>query len=152
MATVHIFSIHDRNGPVLGFDLRDVLRALGPLLPGSDWFVEIEEATGDVAEVRPGRWLSSAELLDLADGLAQTRDGVAVAFPTSVGRRAGAEDLSLEAFPVSRAELAIAAVDSSWFEVYAKDPAVANLLRHRFTDVREEDARDYFPAAVTEGR
>ncbi len=38
----------------------------------------------------------------------------------------------------------IAAVDSSYFEVYAKDSRVTELLRRRFKDVREEDAQVHF--------
>ncbi len=53
---------------------------------------------------------------------------------------------NLGAFPTSAAQLAISAIDSSYFDVYAKDPAVAELLRRRFADVREEDADAYFDA------
>jgi hypothetical protein len=147
MNTICIFSIHDRDGPVLAFDLKHILQALGPLLDGWIWYVDgLDTVGGNSWPACPnGSWVSSGELTRLASEITQTIDGTFIAFPAELGmRNTSTADLSESAFPTSRAKLMILAVDSSFFEVYAKDPAVIELIRPRFMDVREVDPKVWF--------
>ncbi len=146
MNSVQIHSIHDRNGGLLAFDLKDILEALKPLLHRWTWHVgNLETVSNAVPITEPeGKWLSSRELTAFANAIAQTIDGTFIAYPKEHRTRgASVGDLDeLEiAFPTSLAELMIVATDSSYFEVYAKDPKVTELLRRRFKDVREVNAR-----------
>lgn len=150
MSSVQVHSIHDRNGGLLAFDLKDILEALEPLLHRWTWHVgNMETVSNAVPIAEPeGQWLSSRELTDFANAIAQTIDGTFIAYPKEHGTRGVSEVGDLDeleiAFPTSLAELMIVAVDSSYFEVYAKDPKVTELLRRRFTDVREKDPNVYF--------
>jgi len=47
-------------------------------------------------------------------------------------------------FPTSAAQLAILAVDSSYFDVLTKNPCHIEQVARRFTDVRIEDPANYF--------
>jgi hypothetical protein len=149
MNSVQIHSIHDRHGGLLAFDLKDILEALEPLLDGWTWHVGNLETVSNAPIAEPeGQWLSSRELTDFANAIAQTIDGTFIAYPKEQGTRGVSEVGDLDeleiAFPTSLAELMIVAVDSSYFEVYAKDPKVTELLRRRFKDVREKDPTVHF--------
>jgi hypothetical protein len=149
MSSVQIHTIRDHNDGLLAFDLKDILKALEPLLDRWMWHVgNLETVSNAVPTAEPeGKWLSSRELTEFADAIAQTIDGTFIAYPKEEGMRSasvGDLDQIKTEFPASRAELMILAIDSSYFEVYAKDPRVTGLLRRRFTDVREEDPKVYF--------
>lgn len=149
MNSVQIHTIHDRNGGLLAFDLKDILEALEPLLDRWTWHVgNLETVSNAVPIAEPeGKWLTSRELTEFANAIAQTIDGTFIAYPKEQGTRSasvGDLDEIKTAFPTSRAELMILAIDSGFFEVYAKDPRVTGLLRRRFKDVREEDPNVYF--------
>jgi hypothetical protein len=150
MSSVQIHTIHDRSGGLLAFDLKDILEALEPLLDRWTWHVgHLDTVSNAVPTAEPeGEWLSSRELTDFANAIAQTIDGTFIAYPKGQGARGVSEVGDLDeleiAFPTSLAELMIVATDSSYFEVYAKDPKVTELLRRRFKDVREKDAKVYF--------
>jgi hypothetical protein len=148
MNSVQIHSIRDRNGGLLAFDLRDILKALAPLLDRWTWHVGDLEIVSDGPMTEPdGEWLSSRELTDFANAIVQTIDGTFIAYPKEQGTRSapvGDLDEIKIAFPTNSAELMILAIDSNHFEVYAKDPRVTELLRRRFKDVREEDPKVYF--------
>jgi len=147
MGAIHVYSIHDRDGALLAFDLKDILHALQPMLHRWIWYVdELETVSTDTTDdVADGTWLSSSKLLHWAEGLAQTVNGTFIAFPKELaGATPGSADRGVADFPASQAELVIKAVDSSFFDVCAKDAAVAALLRRCFKDVREEDSENYF--------
>ncbi|HET8670696.1 MAG TPA: hypothetical protein VFM05_08750 [Candidatus Saccharimonadales bacterium] len=55
-----------------------------------------------------------------------------------------AKDLNLAFFPENEIHLAIVAVDSTYFEVYAKDQSVVANINDRFTTVMLHDPIDYF--------
>jgi hypothetical protein len=61
------------------------------------------------------------------------------------------EDVNLGLFPTSKAELAIVAVDSSFFEIYAKDPQLVTALQHHFKEVRLQDPASYFHVSGASG-
>jgi hypothetical protein len=155
---VKIVSIHDEDpsSGVLSFDLKDVLKALQNHL-GSWSFCVIEiDAVGkrvdefcDAVQSARGRgiWASREELEDIAARAEQTISAEILGFPAELNRSSLSEqDLNLACFPVSKAEVAIVAVDSSYFEVYAKNSAVLDAIRGAFQDVREEDPAPYFSA------
>jgi len=88
--------------------------------------------------------MSYCDLLNQARKVYQTVAGAFLAFPRGLNMKSiAADDLNLRAFPSSRAELAIVAVDGSFFEVFAKDPELLTPLR-KFPDVREENPAAYF--------
>jgi hypothetical protein len=147
MSSVSVLSIHDSNGPLLAFDLKDILQALKPIMDRWTWYVYSLETVGDVSGPAcwDGTWLTTGELMNLASEVTQTIEGTFIAFPHEPGgRNTAATDLNERAFPTSRAELLITAIDGGFFEVYTKDRKVTELLRRRFKDVREEDPNMYF--------
>jgi len=88
--------------------------------------------------------MTSEELIGHAQGIYQTIEGDFLAFPRQVDpSTVTSDELSLRAFPASRAQLAIVIVDGGFFEVYAKDPDFLGPLR-QFKDVRNENPREYF--------
>jgi hypothetical protein len=156
---IQILSIHDRRDACLAFDLKDVLRALGRHLEQWIWCIteldcigsRTEAVTQQVKAARGrGVWMHSAEMMKLAGDMDQTIDGEIIAFPKDIDRHSiEARELNVSAFPGSRAELAIRAVDSSFFEVYTKDPEIAHLLRRQFKDIHSEDPTRYFSDACS---
>jgi hypothetical protein len=150
---VSIVSIHPDPARPLALDLKDLLIALKPdwnqwiwCVRNLDWLgADSELVCRDVEAAGPaGLWLTSEELYSHASGVYQTIEGDFLAFPREVDPIAvnGAE-LDLGAFPVSRAELAIVAVDGSFFDAYAKDSEVLAVLR-QFGSVRDENPSLYF--------
>jgi hypothetical protein len=153
---LYIVSIHDEEAerPVLAIDLQHIVAALAPFC--QEWIfcvVDLDAvgpgASGLCAEVDAagghGVWLSSVELGARVAGLEQTIDGTVLAFPKDTDVPAvSLTELELNRFPSSRAVAAIVAVDGSYFEVYAKQSRVAELLRCTFRDVRQHDPADYF--------
>lgn len=153
---VYVLSIHDEESdrPVLAVDLKHILAALRTV--AGDWMFWINglDATGTGAELLRSRiaaasgrgiWLSLDELQACADAIEQTIEGVVLAFPKDTApTTVSAEDLEVSSFPRSRAVCAIIAVDSSYFEVYAKDGAVVEHIRSTFHSVVEHDPIDYF--------
>lgn len=152
---VYIVSIHDEEPDrrVLAVDLRHILAALESF--ARHWIFCVTKLDAIGSGVEPlmqqvessprGVWLSYAEMVSWAGRIEQTLDGTVVAFPggTSVE---GVEQSELipGSFPASRALCVIEAVDSSYFEVYAKDRAVKETLHHLFSHVIERDPAEYF--------
>jgi hypothetical protein len=151
--SIVIVSLHpDREKP-LPVDLKDILTALGPQLSSwiwcvrnLDWLGEQVDAICKTAEAaRPGGiWMDSGDLLKRARCVYQTIEGEFLAFPRDVDpNTVPARELDLRAFPASRAELGIVAVDGVFFEVYAKDTEMIAGLR-AIGDVRDESPDNYF--------
>lgn len=150
---IAIVSVHPDPAQPLACDLKDLLAALGAYLeewvwcvrnldwlgPNSEAFCKEVEAAGP-----EGLWISSRELLSQAAKVYQTIEGEFLAFPREIDPRTVAiSERNLESFPRNRAELAIAAVDGGFFEVFAKDPILLTALKG-CKDVREEDPSVYF--------
>ena len=72
-------------------------------------------------------------------------DGVFIAYEKDCPDATSARP-DYTAFPHSKARAAIAAVDSSWFEVYTKEAAIIAQLKASFVEVREEDPQLFFMA------
>jgi len=156
-SAVQVFSIHDHQESLLAFDLKDVLQALNGQFALAAWCITVLECVGgerceeacQAVEKSEGAgvWLSWDELVKLANQIDQTIEGEFLAFPREIEKASvTGQDLDLGHFPTSKAELAILAVDSSYFEVYAKNPEVLAALRHCFRDVRLEDPSPFFYA------
>jgi hypothetical protein len=150
---VQVVTIHDKTKSLLAFDLKDLLRALDNYLDCWRWCITDLECFGGESEPMcqaveasrgAGIWLSSPELLKLAAGTVQTIDGKFIAYPKEIDQRDVDPDTAWAEFPASRAELFIHAVDSNFFEVFTKDPAIATRLQQSFKDVRLEDPELYF--------
>ncbi len=154
---IQVLSIHDHKASLLAFDLKDLLQALNRHFAQSAWCITLLECVGGEAceeacrtvenSGGAGLWLSGQELVSLANRIDQTIEGEFLAFPGDIDRATVTEqDLDLGHFPNSKAELAIVAVDSSYFEVYARAPDVLATLRQHFQDVRVQDPGSYFYA------
>jgi hypothetical protein len=152
---VQVVSLHDRKGTLLAVDLKDVLLALEKQLGKWTWYMRLLECVGgeysqamcqaaESSEAR-GLWISEEDLLKLAQDLDQTIDGEWIAFPKAIDpEQITQDDLNLGFFPTSKAELAIAVIDSTFVQVYAKDAAVITALQRHFKDVRLEDPANHF--------
>jgi hypothetical protein len=148
---VYVLTIHDSAEGVLRVDLKDVLHALRSHVPQWTWCVRGLDAVGedlgefcDLTEKAPV-WLSAEELLALAQRIEQTIEGEFLAFPRELSEiDLDESELELGRFPESRAELAITAVDSSCFDVYAKDLDCVNAIRQSFKDIRTQDPQLVF--------
>jgi hypothetical protein len=127
--------IHDRTGEdVLAFDLEDLLAALGKDAERSEWRCSVGECIPKDA-ARPdledaygsGTRLPGSQLLALASETLQIADGVFEAFRP--GER--------------RPWLKLEAIDSTYWEVFAANPADLESLRARFAEVEDiEEAGD----------
>ena len=148
-----IISLHPDRAAPLAFDLKDILSALGSKGEQWTWWVRNLDWLGEGAEdlcrqveaAGPkGRSLSFTDLLNRARKVHQTVEGEFLAFPRGLDIKSiDAGDLNLRDFPSSPAELAIVAVDGSYFEVFAKDAALLAPLR-KFPEVRDENPAAYF--------
>lgn len=152
----HILSVHDASadGRVLAIDLKDILAALGDTCLGYRWCVLDMDATGPDGEALHKRlnqaperrlWLSAADLRQIADQVMQTIDAEISGYPIELTpAELRTEDYTLASFPSNRMAIVITAVDSTRFEIYLKDAALADRLATAFRDVRREDPADYF--------
>lgn len=152
---VYIVSIHDEEPDrrVLAVDLRHILAALESFARHWIFCVTKLDAIGSGVETlmrqvesrARGVWLSYAEMVSWAGRIEQTIDGTVVAFPEGTALEGVEEsELSPGSFPTSRALCVIEAVDSSYFEVYAKDYVVIEALRRSFSHVAVRDPAEYF--------
>jgi hypothetical protein len=150
---VQVLTIHDHIDSRLAFELKDVLRALDNYVDRWSWCITELDCFGGESEAvcqaveathGSGIWLSSTELRKLAAGIAQTIDGQFIAYPKEIDRRTVDPGAAWGEFPASRAELFIHAVDSTFFEIFVKDPEIAVRLQQTFKDVRVEDPEVYF--------
>jgi len=151
---VRVVTIHDLKNHVLALDLKDVLDTLRGSIDAWAWHVDDLECTGarsrevcDAIRRAEGRgiWLSSAELVDLANSIDQTIDGQFLAFAVDGGPpNLTQTDLDLAFFSENNCKLGIRVVDSSFIEVYLKDEQHLKALKGRFRDVREPDLSLYF--------
>jgi len=153
---LYVVSIHDGDPSkaFVRFDLRDILAALGEVVDRYMWCVLDIEVTGERAEAIHARvdaapekhlWLSSAELRELASDIEQTIDGTVAAYLLDTRRENLPEhDMSTRWFPTNQMQLVIAAVDSSCFDVYAKENRAIERITAAFKDVRAHDAAEVF--------
>jgi hypothetical protein len=155
MNRVYVVSIRDRSldEGYLTFDLKDVLAALGDRVWQWTWCVleldaighEIEPFCQSVDSQPNGFWVDTAEFLMLADRIVQTISAQFLAFRRDVDRtELQSEDLNSARFPQNEIQLVIRAVDSSYFEVYAKEESIVRAINSRFSSVFTEDEADYF--------
>jgi hypothetical protein len=111
----------------LGFDLPDVLKALGPRASSSEWAIDrlhyISRDEKNVAAFQAGEGVRTlgAELLSGISNLLQVIDGEFRAF------EAGREPW-----------VTVRAVDSSWWEVESEDDTVLSAIRERFPNVAQQ--------------
>jgi len=149
--TVYVLSVHDSADGGLSVDLKDLLQALRGFLSRWTWCIRDLDAAGEdlnglcQATWEAPVWFSSNELLALSQRVQQTVEGVFLAFPEWLkAAELDPAELEVGRFPHSRCELAITAVDSSYFEIYAKDIGCADAIRQHFKDVRLQDPRVVF--------
>jgi hypothetical protein len=141
---IKVVSIHDMDQRgFLSFDLLQILRAIEQAVREYSWIVTDMECTGEPAPTRT--ILSFNQLADYAQRVEQTINGAVVGVPPGDLAEVDLETVTrISDFPRSRARVAILAVDSSYFEVIAKDPVVITLIQQTFREVRAEDPRHYF--------
>ena len=123
--------IHDSDGGFLGFDLRDILRALAPQSLAAVWAIRSPDESDFAATGTGGLHLEQladsstridgSKLLDLAD------DTVQVIWGDFHGALASDPD---------RAWLTIRAFDSSFFEIETSDQTALASIKSSFRDVR----------------
>jgi hypothetical protein len=154
-SAVWVVSIHDAaTQGYLSVDVKDILGCLGSSIEDYSWVITELDCTGeeaqslcDAVESRRGRGLvlSADELLAAAQKFKQTIDAKILGIPKRAYSQQELDLISdLWSFPQTQAQLAILAVDSSFFEVFTKDYNQVRLLRKCFKDVREEDSQNYF--------
>lgn len=124
-------TIHDLDGAVLAFDLRDLLRVLAPRSLAATWKITSSSASAFDATGSGGLRLEALadtpaqiigeELLTIAD------DTVQVIWGDFVG--------ALPADP-DQEWLIVRAVDSSFFEIETSDQSSIAAIKSRFHDVR----------------
>lgn len=117
---------------LLAFDLKDILRAIGPVVESLEWRLEDIDCTGEGSDeihdlCDRGEQVTGARLVALAERILQTIDG------EFRGYRSDAPDRDMP-------WLIIRAVDSTVFDVECDDPDVLAAVRRRFTDVRDMPA------------
>lgn len=156
MDTVYLVSIHDQSPRgYLAFDLRDVLAALGDNVSQWTWWVTELDALGD-AEVQSfcdavesqgenGVWVTAEEFMLLAGKIEQTIEGKFFGFTKDRSpSELTDEDLNWGRFPTNQMQIGILAVDSSFFEVFARQESIVAAVRSKFSDVREKNPDSYF--------
>ncbi|MGE0399250.1 MAG: hypothetical protein AB7T06_21240 [Kofleriaceae bacterium] len=153
MKPAYVLAIRDANDRVLTVDVAPILDAIGDL---SAWRFAILDfdGTGEINEVYDELrakasggpvWVPGSELRELATKIQQTIDAQIAAYPADLDREAlTPADLDVARFPANRMSFVIAAVDSTVFEVYAKDEALLDRIAARFRDTRREDPTNYF--------
>lgn len=123
---LHLIIRCQREGE-LGFDLADVLNALGPRVARSTWaieglnYVSHDETDIPVLHGGDGARVLGTELLSSLPNLLQVIDGEFRAF------EAGGEPWVI-----------LRAVDSSWWEVVSEDRAALSAIRDQFRNVDEQ--------------
>jgi hypothetical protein len=142
-AAVHVATIHDKD-PC--FDLKDVLTALKGFIAGYHWRImgecEVlpESVDREIERLIDRAELTSEELEKLSERIAQSIELTAVGYATSVAY----SEADIVDFPHGPAQLVIRAVDSTFFDVYAKDRRIVEELQRHFKDVRIEDPAHFF--------
>jgi hypothetical protein len=138
-----VLSIHDRDPRgFLAFDLRDILECLLPTIASYTW-VAFDLNFSGPSFITEGELLATNALLEASRKTAQTIDGHFVAYDERVDEATVMADRS-RSFPQSRAVLEVVAVDSTLFDVLTKKAADVDLIKSRFSDVREEDTSQYW--------
>jgi hypothetical protein len=152
---VTIISIRPEPDEPAVVDVKDILTALKLYWDRWQWCVRNLDWLGndnnaeafcrDVEAAGPtGLWIAGPDLLRHACDAYQTVEGEFLAFPREIDpKEVDCDQLSLRAFPTSRAELAIVVVDGFFFEIYAKDPEALVPIR-RLKNVRDENPAAYF--------
>ncbi|HSB15307.1 MAG TPA: hypothetical protein VLE22_12680 [Bryobacteraceae bacterium] len=111
----------------LGFDLPEVLKALGPRVLASAWaidglhYVSTDERNVSGFQAEEGVRIPGAKLLSGISNLLQVLDGEFRAF-----------EASREPWVIVRA------IDSSWWEVESDDSVALSAIRERFRNVDEQ--------------
>jgi hypothetical protein len=112
-------------GGGLGFDLRDVLQALGPRVSSSVWAIGdnlnyVSRDESDIPALHRDE-LRGDELISGLPNLLQVIDG-----------EFKASDAETQPWVVVRA------IDSSWWEIISDDVATLDSIRNRFQNVSQE--------------
>jgi hypothetical protein len=111
----------------LGFDLAEVLDALGPRVVRSAWtieglnYVSRDETDIPVLHSGEGERVLGAELLSILPNLLQVIDGEFRAFEAE-----------------GEPWVTLRAVDSSWWDVVSEDSAALSAIRDQFHNVTEQ--------------
>jgi hypothetical protein len=138
-------SIHDMHpAHYLSFDLQDIMECL---LDIADfvWVAQDVESTNDVIQCRMP--YTTDELLAALKRSGQTINGTIIgALQQDVMESDLAAVSDISQFRTSPAQVAIFAVDSSYFDVLTKSHSHIERLRKRFADVRMEDPGNYCSA------
>jgi hypothetical protein len=139
-----IVSIHDMDPRgFLSFDLLQILESIQKSALQYVWIVRQIECTGE--PIPTGTVLSFEQLADHALRAGQTINGTVVGCAPGSFTVGDLESVTqIAGFPKTQATVAILAVDSSYFEVFAKDQSIIDQVRLAFHDVRMQDPRDYF--------
>lgn len=152
--TVSIVSVRPDPDRRLDLDLKHILSALAPFLSEWMWCIRNLDWLGDQGSEdlclavetagRKGLWMSSQDLVDIANRVYQTIEGEFVAFAKCIDAETiSSDDLALGCFPRNEAQLAIVAIDGGFFEVYAKD-ATFLMPFQGMRSTQQEDPSKYF--------
>jgi hypothetical protein len=154
-----ILSIHDRSPDgVLSFDLKDILRCLGPSIHNYSWLITELDCTGEDTEricesveksSNKGLAISADDLLQVSQRILQTIDATIIGMRKKEPNSLNNGFTDLEHFPHDDTELIIRAIDSSFFEVITKDEEHVQRLEKCFKNTRKEDPQNYFPLNAT---
>jgi hypothetical protein len=141
---LYVVSIHDKDPRgVLSFDFGEILTSIREFVENFAWVVCSLESTGGAVRLRTP--LQTLGLLNELAGSGQSIDGSIVGVNgTSLNGEALAAVSDLARFPTNEARIALLAIDSSYFEVLAKDREIIEAVRGAFRDVRVEDPIKYF--------
>jgi hypothetical protein len=135
-------SIHDMHpNHFLSVDLKDILGCLHDIADFV-WVAKDFESTSDVFECRMP--YTTSELLAALERSGQTINGTILGTPQESVMGSNLETVSdILQFRTSPAQVAILAVDSSYFDVLTKNQAHIEQLTRRFADIRLEDPAEY---------
>ncbi len=129
--TIHDMAAGQR---VLGFDLKDILKAIGQPALGSFWTALPEEASGS-----DELWVTGAAS-PLVDELARTGERITgerlLEIAKTIHQTIWGEFQGFKSPEAAAPWIRIVAFDSSWFEVHSTDETLLNRVRSCFKDVR----------------
>lgn len=124
-------TIHDLDGPVLAFDLRDVLRALAPQSLAARWAIK---SPGESAFEATG--VGGLRLEGLADTSARIDGDELLAIADDTAQVIWGDFHGALADDADREWLIVRAIDSSFFEIETSDQIVLAMIKSSFKDVR----------------
>jgi hypothetical protein len=153
--SMYVTQIKPRDTAGVRLDLKEIVDALWPAISTLEFSITDLDAQGDddiqrvcdlVDEKQPsGHWVTAEGLREIVSKISQTMDAEILAYePGTSPGTLEADDSNLAAIPSNKIVLAITAVDSSFFEVYARSKAIDDRLKERFADARSMNPQDYF--------